>query len=83
MINFKTFQSNCKYAQYGLIQDTIRDFELTCRNQKCIPHVHSWGVCDEMHCPHFGVTIDIGAMIDPETGETLLSFNGGRVMFGN
>lgn len=77
-MNFKTFQSNCKYAQYGLKQDTVRDFELTCRKPECVPQGHSWGICDEGHCPHFGIKINGGAMIDAETGETLLSFKGGR-----
>lgn len=77
-MNFKVFQSNCKYAQYGLKQDTVRDFELTCRKLECVPQGCSWGVCDEAHCPHFGIKIDSGAMIDAKTGETLLSFKGGR-----
>ena len=81
MINFQTFQNDCKHAQYGLKEDTVREFELTCRNPKCIPKGRSWGVCDEIHCPHFGIKIDGGAMIDAETGKALMTFNGGRFVF--
>lgn len=81
-MNFKTFQSNCKYAQYGLKQDTVREFELTCRKPECVPQGYSWGVCDERHCPHFGIKINSGVMIDVETGETVGSFRGGRAVLG-
>jgi len=81
-MNFKTFQSNCKYAKYGIKDGYSSDFELTCRRPDRIPQGHSWGVCDEMHCPHFGIKIDDGVMIDAETGKTLLTFNGGRFVFG-
>lgn len=81
-MKFKTFQSNCKYAQYGLKQDTVRDFELTCRKSECVPQGHSWGVCDESHCPHFGIKIDSGVMIDAETRKVLGSFRGGRAVLG-
>ena len=80
-MNFKTFQSNCKYAEYGLKQNTVRDFELTCRKPDRIPQGCSWGICDEMHCPHFGINIDGGIMIDALTGKTLLTFGGGRFVF--
>ena len=82
-MNFKTFQSNCKYAQYGLKQDTVRDFELTCRKPECVPTGHSWGVCDETHCPHFGMKCESGTMIDSGTGKVLFTFKGGRIVFGN
>lgn len=83
MINFQTFQHNCKHAQYGLKEGTVREFEMTCRNPKCVPKGQSWGVCDEAHCPHFGMKITCGEMIDANTGETILAFNGGRLVLGN
>lgn len=82
-MNFRTFKNNCKYAEYGLKQDTVREFELTCRNPKCIPQGSSWGICDEAHCPHFGMMVGGGEMIDEKTGKVLLIFNSGRVIFGN
>jgi hypothetical protein len=82
-MDFKTFQSSCKYAHYGLKQGTIRDFELTCRKPECIPQGHSWGICDEIHCPHFGLKCGHGVMTDATTGKPLLTFNGGRIIFGN
>ena len=79
-MNFKTFQSNCKYAQYGLKQNTARDFELTCRKPERVPKGCSWGVCDEAHCPYFGINGKNGVAIDVETGETLFSFDNCRIV---
>ena len=72
-MKFKTYQLRCKYAAYGLKQDTVRDFELTCRNPKCVPSGHSWGICDKMHCPHYnyGLKINSGTAMNMETGEVL------------
>ena len=83
MISFRTFQSHCKYVKYGLKQDTVREFELTCRNPKCVPKGCSWGVCDEAHCPYFGIRIENGTMIDKETGKVLLTFGVGSIVFSN
>ena len=47
-----------------------------------MPQGHSWGGCVEAHCPHFGIKIDSGVMIDANTGKTLLTFNGGRFVIG-
>jgi len=82
-MDFKTFQSNCRYAQYGLKQNTVRDFELTCRKPERVPKGCSWGACDEVHCPYFGMEVSDGVMIDQETGKVLLSFGSGRVIFSN
>lgn len=81
-MNFKTFQSNCKYAQYGLKDGYVSEFELTCRKPECIPCGCSWGMCDEAHCPYFGQPFITGKMIDEKTGKTLISFTGGRIVFG-
>lgn len=82
-MNFKTFQLNCKYAKYGIKQDTVRDFELTCRKPECIPKGESWGVCDEAHCPYFGVKCMDGIAMDAETGKVLFSLGNCRVVLGN
>lgn len=79
-MDFKTFQSYCKYAQYGIKQDTVRDFELTCRKPGRIPSGHSWGVCDETHCPCFGLKCQNGVAVDAETGEVLFSFGECRIV---
>lgn len=83
-MDFSIFQNNCKYAKYGLRKDTVREFELTCRNPECIPEGCSWGVCDEKHCPHFGVIcieVSGGEMINQETGKVLLTFGKGKVFW--
>ena len=79
-MGFKTFQSACKWARYGL-KENSHDFELTCRKPECKPKNASWGVCDEMHCPFFGVKVQEGRFIDEKTGNTLITFKNGRVIF--
>lgn len=81
-MNFKTFQSNCKYAKYGLKEGTIRVFELTCRKPECIPEGCSWGICDEAHCPYFGVKCEKGTVIDAKTGEVIFSLGNCRIVLG-
>ena len=81
-MDFSTFQENCKHAQYGLKQDTVRYFELTCRNPAYVRQGNSWEICDEAHCPYFlgernfGVKITSGAVRDAKTGEVLLVLDG-------
>lgn len=74
-MDFKTFQSNCKYAQYGLKNNSVREFELTCRKPECIPNEQSWGRCNEFCCPYFGIKITGGEMRDERTGEVIMTFN--------
>ena len=81
-MTFKTFQGNCKYAQHGLKDGYASEFELTCRKPECIPSGGSWGTCDEAHCPYFGQPFVSGEMIDEKTGKVLMSFTGGRIVFG-
>ena len=81
-MDFKIFQSYCKYAKYGISDDCTGSFELTCRKPGCIPTGDSWGICDEKHCPNFGMTVGGGVMVDAKTGETLLTFSHGRIIFG-
>ena len=80
-MKFKTFQLNCRYARYGLKQDTVRNFELTCRKPECVPVGYSWGICDEAHCPYFGKEIESGLVIDATTGEVILSLGNCRVIY--
>lgn len=79
-MDFKTFQSNCKYAQYGLKNNSVREFELTCRKPECVPTGQSWGKCSVFCCPYFGLKITGGEMIDIETGKVIMTFNDGKLI---
>ena len=85
-MDFRTFQANCKHVQYGLKQDTVNYFELTCRNPECVREGHSWGKCDETHCPYFlgtkdsGIKVASGVVRDAKTSEVLLSLDGCRLV---
>lgn len=78
-MNFKTFQKNCKHAKYGLKEDAVREFELTCRLPGHVRQGYSWEVCDEQHCPHFRCkTAKKCANLvarDMRTGEVLFTFS--------
>ena len=80
-MDFKTFQSNCKYAQYGLKDNSVREFELTCRKPECIPNGQSWGKCSVFCCPYFGLKITGGEMRDEKTGEVIMTFNEGTFIW--
>lgn len=82
-MKFDVFQSHCKYAQWGIKEGYSYTFELTCRRADRIPKGHSWGKCDALHCPHFGLEIKSGTMIDKTNGEVLMNFNGGQMVFNN
>lgn len=58
-MDFLTFQSNCRSCKFGLKDGYLSEFELTCRRPDNIPRGHSWGICDEEHCPEFGVVINM------------------------
>lgn len=82
-MSFYDFQSNCRHAKYGKVEDDNTILELTCRKPECIPKGHSWGVCDENHCPFFGMKIENGRILDATTGKVIGSFDSGRLVFGN
>ena len=79
-MEFKTFQSNCKYAQYGLKDNSVREFELTCRKPECIPSGQSWGRCSEFYCPYFSFKITGGEIRDEKTGEVIMTFSEGELI---
>ena len=79
-MEFKTFQSNCKYAQYGLKDDSASEFELTCRKPECVPSGQSWGKCSEFCCPCFGLKITGGEMRDEKTGKVIMTFSDGKLV---
>ena len=72
-MDFLTFQSNCRSCKFGLKDGYLSEFELTCRRCDNIPPGHSWGICDEEHCPEFGVVIDMKdiRVYDAETHEII------------
>lgn len=57
-MNFKTFQPLCPYGSlaYAYRDDHTR-MELVCNRDDRRPEGHSWGICDEAHCPYFGIRI--------------------------
>lgn len=72
-MTFVEYQSICPFAKFGLKDGYLSEFELTCRRKDNIPAGHSWGVCDEKHCPEFGVKIEMRDIVirNSETGEVL------------
>lgn len=56
-MEFKQFQRVCKYMGYGIVDGYSSLFETTCRKLDQIPAGSSWGKCDEVHCPYYGVAI--------------------------
>ena len=82
-MKFDVFQSQCKYAHWGIKEGYNSTFELTCRRPDCIPKGNSWGKCDVIHCPHFGLKIEGGTMIDQTTGKVVMTFGAGSVLFSD
>lgn len=79
-MEFKTFQSNCKYAQYELKDDTTKEFELTCHNPECIPNKQFLERCSVFCCPYFSLKFISGEMKDKETGKVIMTFNEGKII---
>lgn len=48
-MDFKTLRENCKHEHPGYNDD--HQLEFTCRHKDNTPPGHSWGPCDEAHCP--------------------------------
>lgn len=59
---FEKFQAVCRFMQFGVINDSTTEFEPTCRRADRIPEGSSWGVCNEQHCPYFGIVVKTGAL---------------------
>lgn len=58
MANFTTFQSQCKNRGDAFVyRDDHTRMKSVCYRRDRIPEGHSWGICDEKHCPFFGVKI--------------------------
>ncbi len=60
--------------------DTTDTFEPTCRRSDRIPQGHSWGKCDELHCPYYGIKIGPGALF--MDGKKLGEVESGRIVMG-
>ena len=82
-MKFDEFQSHCKYTHWGIKEDSCSVFELTCRRPDRVPKNCSWGKCDVIHCPHFGLKFEGGTMIDQTTGKVIMTFGAGSVLFSN
>lgn len=54
-MEFGEFQAACKFMSFGYKGGLGEQFEPVCKRRDRIPRGHSWGTCDEQHCPHFGI----------------------------
>ena len=77
-MRFEKFQEACRYFEWA-IEDY--KFKETCRNPRNIPQGASWGKCNERYCPYYGIKILGGAMYDSKTGEKLMEFGPGSIVF--
>lgn len=74
-MNFKTFQSACKYMKYGCNECCGSNFYETCRRKDMIPKGHSWGICDEEHCPYFPEEVTNLIIAKVDSGQVLFAAN--------
>ena len=76
-MDFKIFQENCKYREYALKPNTVREAELVCHNPSNIPSGCSWTKCNRNNCPKFnyGFKINNVTAIDIKTGEVLFTLD--------
>lgn len=79
-MDFREFQSACRFMNYGIVEDTTDTFEPTCRRRDRIPQGASWGKCDEQHCPYFGIKIGPGTIYCE--GKEAATFDSGRIVIG-
>lgn len=70
-VSFDKFQSKCKYMKYGADFCCSTNYYETCRHPDKIPQGHSWGVCDEFHCPYYPKRVKNLVVYDIETKEEL------------
>lgn len=79
-MSFLEYQSICPFCKFGIKDDCLSEFELTCRRKDNIPHGWSWGICDEKHCPEFGVEINMRDIVarDAVTGKVIFTAESGK-----
>ena len=77
-IDFEKFQTVCRFMKFGVVDGTTDTFEPTCRRTDRIPQGHSWGKCDEPHCPYYGIKIVPGALF--MDGKRIGEVESGRIV---
>ena len=61
-MEFEEFQTACKFMSFGYKGGIGDQFEPVCNRRDRIPRRHSWGICEEQHCPYYGIKIGPGAI---------------------
>ena len=57
-MEFNTFQLSCRFSSFAsAYRDDHTRMEIVCNRDDRRPDGHSWGICDEAHCPYFGIRI--------------------------
>lgn len=57
-MEFNTFQQLCHYCKLAYVyRDDHTRMEPVCKKKNRRPVGHSWSICDEEHCPYFGIRI--------------------------
>ncbi len=57
--DFDSFQLVCRHCRSAFVyRDDHTRMGMVCVRPDRIPAGHSWGKCDETHCPYFGIRID-------------------------
>lgn len=77
-MEFYKFQNVCRFMKFGLADGTTDTFEPTCRRSDRIPQGHSWGKCDEPHCPYYGIKIGSGTLFTD--GKKIGKVESGRII---
>ncbi len=58
-MEFNIFHTLCPHNSLAYVcQDDHTRMAPVCHRRDRIPAGHSWGICDEAHCPYFGFRID-------------------------
>ena len=54
-MRFSEFSNACKFAGLTFTDDSHVEIIDICKKPGRIPQGQSWGICDEEHCPYFGI----------------------------
>lgn len=75
-MEFSVFQPLCPYSGYAYpYRDDHTRMEAVCHKKDRRPQNGSWSICDEAHCPYFGLKISgRNAMIFDSSGAKLGEF---------
>lgn len=75
-MKFGEFQAVCTFMSFGYKGGSGEQFEPVCNRHDRIPRGHSWGTCDEQHCPYFGIRTGRGEIY--MNGEKIGTFDEAR-----